>query len=104
MSDKSKKFTPPMGWIVEVNHQEVSVYRLAEQLKMPEYEVAKALENSGYKLIPDNMDVMADTAKIILKTADLRKSNLSVVPEPSMADIAEFVTELDEEEAENADA
>jgi len=104
MSDKTKKFNPPMGWIVEVNHQEVSVHRLAEQLGQSEYNVAKALENSGYKLVPDQMDVMSDTAKIILKAGEVRKSHIQVVPEPSMADVAESVTELDEEEDEAAAA
>ena len=101
MSDKSKKFEPPMGWIVEVNHQEVSVYRLAEQLGQSEYNVAKALENSGYKLVPDQMDVMSDTAKVILKAGEARKPHIQAVPEPTMADIAESVTELDEEEMAN---
>jgi hypothetical protein len=104
MSDKSKKFQPPMGWIVAVNHQEVSVYRVAEQLGVSEYNLAKALEKAGYKLEVDQMDLMSDTAKVILKAGETRKSNLSVVPEASMADIAESVSELDEEEAENADA
>lgn len=66
MSDKTKKFNPPMGWIVAVNHQEVSIRRLAEQLSLSPYIVGKGLEDSGYVLIPDQMDLAADTAKIIL--------------------------------------
>ena len=81
MSDKSKKFEPPMGWIVEVNHQQVSVHRVAEQLVVSEYNLAKALENAGYKLVPDQMDVMSDTAKIISKTGETTRGNLSVVPD-----------------------
>jgi hypothetical protein len=99
MSDKSKKFEPPMGWIVEVNHQEVSVHRVAEHIGKSDYEVAKALEASGYKLIPDQMDVMADTAKVILRTQQLKESNLKLVKdEKERADVAESVTELDEEQ------
>jgi hypothetical protein len=88
MSDKSKKFQPPMGWIVEVNHQEVSVYRVAEQLGVSEYNLAIALEKSGYKLVPDQMDVMSDTAKIILKSGEVRKSNISLVKQPDEEGIA----------------
>jgi hypothetical protein len=101
MSDKTKKFNPPMGWIVAVNHQEVSVYRVAEQLGVSEYNLAVALEKAGYKLEVDQMDIMADTAKVILKAGEVRKGkeHLSVVDDKT--DIAESVSELDEEEMEN---
>jgi acyl-homoserine lactone acylase PvdQ len=101
MSDKTKKFNPPMGWIVSVNHQQVSVERLSDELHLTPYTVAKALEDSGYVLIPDQMDLAADTAKVLLLQQKQTPVNpLKSVPEPSMADIAESVTELDEEEME----
>jgi acyl-homoserine lactone acylase PvdQ len=104
MSDKTKKFNPPMGWIVAVNHQEVSIRRLADQLSLAPYAVGKALEDSGYVLVPDQMDLAADTAKVILQQEKLASTTqLKVVPEPSMADIAESVTELDEEEMDDSD-
>jgi hypothetical protein len=59
----------------------VSVHRVAEQLVVSEYNLAKALENAGYKLVPDQMDVMSDTAKIISKTGETTRGNLSVVPD-----------------------
>ena len=103
MSDKTKKFNPPMGWIVSVNHQEVSIRRVAENLNVSPYTLGKALEDSGYVLIPDQMDLAADTSKVILQQEKMAPTNpLKVVAdEPSMADIAESVTELDEEEMEN---
>ena len=102
MSDKSKKFNPPMGWIVAVNHQEVSIRRVAENLNVSPYTLGKALEDSGYVLVPDQMDLAADTSKVILQQEKIAPTNpLKSVPEPSMADIAESVTELDEEEMEN---
>ena len=103
MSDKTKKFNPPMGWIVAVNHQEVSIRRVAENLNVSPYTLGKALENSGYVLIPDQMDLAADTSKVILQQEKMAPTNplKVVVDEPSMADIAESVTELDEEEMEN---
>lgn len=100
MSDKTKKFNPPMGWIVSVNHQEVSMRRLADALHLPPYTIGKALEDSGYVLIPDQMDLAADTAKVILQQEKLAPTN-HLKSAPSMADIAESVTELDEEEMEN---
>jgi hypothetical protein len=103
MSDKTKKFNPPMGWIVAVNHQEVSIRRVAENLNVSPYTLGKALEDSGYVLIPDQMDLAADTSKVILQQEKMAPTNplKVVVDEPSMADIAESVTELDEEEMEN---
>ena len=102
MSDKTKKFQPPMGWIVAVTHQEVSIRHLADKLHLPPYTVGKALEDSGYVLIPDQMDLAADTAKVILQQEKIAPTNpLKSVPEPSMADIAESVSELDEEEMAN---
>jgi acyl-homoserine lactone acylase PvdQ len=101
MSDKTKKFNPPMGWIVSVNHQEVSIRRLSDELHLPPYTVGKALEDSGYVLVPDQMDLAADTAKIILAQEKQAPANLRAVPEPSMADVAESVSELDEEVMEN---
>ena len=104
MSDKTKKFNPPMGWIVAVNHQEVSIRRVAENLNVSPYTLGKALEDSGYVLVPDQMDLAADTAKVILQQEKLASTTqLKVVPEPSMADIAESVTELDEEEMDDSD-
>lgn len=82
MSDKTKKFNPPMGWIVSVNHQEVSIRRLAEALLLSPYTVGKALEDSGYVLIPDQMDLAADTAKVILRQEQIQPTNpLKAVPE-----------------------
>ncbi len=86
-----------MGFIVAVNHQQVAVGRLAEALRLSEYTVAKALEASGYMLEPDAMDIAADTAKLAVML-EKQRGNLSSVP--TMADVAESVTELDEEEME----
>jgi acyl-homoserine lactone acylase PvdQ len=82
MSDKTKKFNPPMGWIVSVNHQEVSIRRVAETLNVSPYTLGKALEDSGYVLIPDQMDLAADTAKVILRQEQIEPTNpLKAVPE-----------------------
>lgn len=84
-----------------MNHQEVSIRRLAEALHMSPYTVGKALEDSGYVLVPDQMDLAADTAKVIMRQEQIAPTNpLKAVPEPSLAEVAESVSELDEEEME----
>jgi acyl-homoserine lactone acylase PvdQ len=98
MSDKTKKFNPPMGWIVSVNHQEVSIRRLAEALNASPYTVGKALEDSGYVLVPDQMDLAADTAKVILQQEKMAPTNpLRVVPEPEENDSEAAEEALDAE-------
>jgi hypothetical protein len=93
---KNKKFEPSMGWLVAVNHQEVSIVRLAQELKIDPIACGQALENAGYQLIPDPFDIAKDAWKVL----DVQKRNkLRAVP--TMADVAESVTELDEEEMAN---
>ncbi len=94
MSDKTKKFNPPMGWIVSVNHQEVSIRRLAEALHISPYTVGKALEDSGYVLVPDQMDLAADTAKVILRQEQIAPTNpLKAVPDEDKEDDSDIYTE-----------
>lgn len=80
MSDKSKKFNPPMGWLVAVQHQTVLIHRFAAELKLSDSAVGFALERSGVILTPDQMDLAADTAKVILLEEKKSENPLSVVP------------------------
>jgi hypothetical protein len=99
MSDKTKKFNPPMGWIVSVNHQEVSIRRLADALHISPYTVGKALEDSGYVLIPDQMDLAADTAKVILQQEKMAPTNpLKSVPEQEEDDSDIYTEKVSENE------
>jgi len=98
MSDKTKKFEPQIGWIVTINHQQVSVLRLAETLEMEPAKVARALDEAGYTLSPDTFNISNDVAKL-LEYENKTKPDLRVAP--TMADVAESVTELDEEEMAN---
>ena len=99
MSDKTKKFEPQIGWIVTINHQQVSVLRLAETLELDPIKVAKGLDAAGYILTPDTFNISNDVAKLLEYESKASKPNLKVAP--SMADIAESVSELDEEEMAN---
>lgn len=93
---KNKKFEPSMGWLVAVNHQQVSITRLAQELNIDPITCGQALENAGYQLIPDPFDIAKDAWKVL----DVEKRNkLRAVP--TMADVAESVTELDEEAMAN---
>jgi len=99
MSDKTKKFEPQIGWIVTINHQQVSVLRLAETLDMEPAKVARALDEAGYTLSPDTFNISNDVAKLLEYESKVTKPNLKVAP--TMADVAESVTELDEEQMAN---
>ena len=96
MSNKQNKFEPSMGWIVAVNHQQVSITRLAQVLDIDPITCGQALENAGYQLIPDPFDIAKDAWKVL----DVEKKN-KLKSVPTMADVAESVTELDEEEMAN---
>lgn len=99
MSDKNKKFEPSTGWLVAINHQQVSIVRLAEMLKMDAVEVGKGLDAAGYQLTPDPFGYASDSWKVLEIEKRKAKEHLSVVADKT--DIAESVSELDEEEMEN---
>lgn len=99
MSDKQKKFEPSIGWIVAVNHQQVSIVRLAEALNIDPVEAGKALDKAGYMLTPDPFGYAGDSYKVLEIERRKAKEHLSVVEDKT--DIAESVSELDEEEMEN---
>ena len=82
MSDKTKKFEPSIGWIVSVNHQQVSIMRVAEALKIRGSELGQALDDAGYQLTPDTFNLVSDCWKL-LRIEETRnqtdKPNLEVV-------------------------
>ena len=99
MSDKSKKFEPTTGWLVAINHQQVSIHRLAEALNLDSVTVGKALDAAGYQLTPDPFGYASDSWKVMEIEKRKAKEHLSVVEDKT--DIAESVSELDEEEMAN---
>ena len=97
MSKKENKFDPPVGYMVAVQHHIVMVERLAVVLNFDDPVVlGQLLEKSGFRLEPDLFDISADTWKVM--DIEIKKRKLQSVP--TMADVAESVTELDEENAE----
>ncbi len=99
MSDKTKKFEPSTGWLVAINHQQVSIHRLADALKMDAVTVGKALDTAGYQLTPDPFGYASDSWKVMEIETRKAKEHLSVVQ--NKTDIADSVSELDEEEMAN---
>lgn len=79
MSDKSKKFEPSTGWLVAINHQQVSIHRLADMLDMDAVLVGKALDDAGYMLTPDPFGYASDSWKVIEIEKRKTKEHLSVV-------------------------
>lgn len=82
MSDKSKKFQPPKGFVVAVHQNIFATRGLAQFLGISPYVVAKALEDSGYYLQADIMDLSADSAKVIL-IQEQKGTDLKVVKDES---------------------
>jgi hypothetical protein len=82
VSDKSKKFQPPTGFVVAVHQNIFAIRGLSNALDISPYLVAKALENSGYYLQADIMDLSADSAKVIL-LQEQKGTDLKVVKDES---------------------
>ena len=99
MSDKTKKFEPSTGWLVAINHQQVSIHRLAEALNLDGVTVGKALDTAGYQLTPDPFGYASDSWKVMEIETRKAKEHLSIVKDKT--DIADSISELDEEEMEN---
>lgn len=102
MSDKQKKFEPTIGWINAINHERLSVLQLATALNLDTIVTAKALDEAGYTLSPDIFNISNDVAKLLeyeRKQENGGKPDLKVAP--TMADVADSVSELDEEEMAN---
>ena len=94
MSDKQKRFEPSMGWLVAINQQQVALDRVAKELNMDSVVVGQALDKAGYSLEADPFGYMSDTWKVL----EIEGRKLKSVP--TIADVAESVSELDEEEME----
>lgn len=81
---KQKRFEPPAGFIVAVHQHIFACETLSKHLNLPAVTVAQALEQAGFMLTPDPMDIAADTAKVI----NLSQRKLEVVPDESDRDAA----------------
>lgn len=65
MSDKSKKFNPPAGYIVAVRSNVFAIRAVSLFLNLDPKLLADAMERAGFQLLPDPFDLSADSKKVI---------------------------------------
>jgi hypothetical protein len=78
-----KKFKAPQGWVTAVHVNAIGITETAKRLNILPSKLAQALEETGFQMLPDPMDLSADTAKVMLieeKKAS-GEPNLQVVKE-----------------------
>lgn len=80
-----KKFKAPQGWVTAVHVNAIGITETAKRLNILPSKLAQAMEDTGFQMLPDPMDISADTAKVMLieeKKAN-GEPNLSVVEDPA---------------------
>lgn len=86
MSDKSKKFNPPAGFVVAVHANMLGIRSVAQQLDIFPEALAEAMEQAGFMLVPDPMDLSADAAKVIKLQEQQQTSGIRLVQEVQLDD------------------
>lgn len=86
MSDKSKKFNPPAGFVVAVHANMLGIRSVAQQLDIFPEALAEAMELAGFMLVPDPMDLSADAAKVIKLQEQQQTSGIRLVQEVQLDD------------------
>lgn len=79
MSDKSKKFNPPAGYIVAVHQNALGIRAVAKELDIFPEVLATALERNGFQLVADPFDLSADAGKVIALQNKQETDGLRVV-------------------------
>lgn len=81
MSDKSKKFNPPAGYVVAVHQNVLGIRAVAQTLDIFPEVLADAMEKAGFQLISDPFDLSADAGKVIRLQSQQETQGLHVVKE-----------------------
>lgn len=76
---KNKKFVAPQGWITAVHVNMIGIKAISKALDIDTIKLAQALEETGFQLVPDPMDISADSHKVLI--VEINKSPLSLVKE-----------------------
>ena len=80
-----KKFKAPQGWVTAVHVNAIGITETAKRLDILPSKLAQAMEETGFQMVPDPMDISADTAKVLLiegkKTSGA--PDLQVVEDPA---------------------
>jgi hypothetical protein len=82
-----KKFKAPQGWVTAVHVNAIGITETAKRLNISPSALAQAMEETGFQMLPDPMDISADTAKVML--IEEKKTRLEVVPDESSSDTAD---------------
>lgn len=80
-----KKFKAPQGWVTAVHINAIGITETAKRLDIAPSKLAQALEESGFQMLPDPMDISADTAKV-MRIEEGKQARLEVVPDESSSD------------------
>jgi hypothetical protein len=78
---KNKKFQAPQGWVTAVHINAIGITETAKRLNIDPSKLADALEGSGFQMLPDPMDISADTAKVLRIEENKTSPDLKVVEE-----------------------
>jgi len=78
-----KKFKAPQGWVTAVHINAVGITETAKRLHILPSKLAQAMEESGFQMLPDPMDLSADTAKVMLIEEQKTTPDLKLVEDPA---------------------
>jgi len=81
-----KKFKAPQGWVTAVHINAIGITETAKRLGIEPSKLAQALEESGFQMLPDPMDISADTAKVMRIEEGKQGARLEAVPDESNSD------------------
>jgi hypothetical protein len=75
-----KKFKAPQGWVTAVHINAIGITETAKHLGIESFILAQALEETGFQMVADPMDISADTAKV-LKVEKAKQANQPEKPD-----------------------
>jgi hypothetical protein len=79
-----KKFKAPQGWVTAVHVNAIGITETAKRLDILPSKLAQALEETGFQMVPDPMDISADTCKVLLiEGKKTGAPDLQVVEDPA---------------------
>ena len=78
-----KKFKAPQGWVTAVHVNAIGITETAKRLDILPSKLAQAMEETGFQMLPDPMDISADTVKVMLIEEKKTAPDLQLVEDPA---------------------
>jgi hypothetical protein len=78
-----KKFKAPQGWVTAVHVNAIGITETAKRLDITPSKLAQAMEETGFQMLPDPMDISADTVKVMLIEEKKTAPDLQLVEDPA---------------------